>query len=210
MLDFQLAHARARDAVHAALPGGAIVVAGHDIIDVRSCAEDRVSYLRRPDLGRSLNPDDAALLVPGDADLAIVVGDGLSSIAVEAHGSAIIEALLDRLSGWSVAPIVVARQARVAIGDEIGAAMGVKIVVVLIGERPGLSSQDSVSAYITWNPRRSRRNDERSCVSNIHPPHGLGYAEAASKIASICTAARTRERTGVELNEVGDVRLTVR
>ena len=152
----------------------------------------------------------APFVIGAEAALAIVVGDGLSSIGVAAHGSAIIEALLDRLSGWSVAPIVVARQARVAIGDEIGAAMGVKIVVVLIGERPGLSSQDSVSAYITWNPRRSRRNDERSCVSNIHPPHGLSYAEAASKIASICTAARTRERTGVELNEVGDVRLTVR
>jgi ethanolamine ammonia-lyase small subunit len=210
MLDFQLAHARARDAVHAALPGGAIVVAGHDIIDVRSCAEDRVSYLRRPDLGRSLHPDDAALLVPGDADLAIVVGDGLSPIGVAAHGNAIIAALLDRLSGWSVAPIVVARQARVAIGDEIGAAMGVKIVVVLIGERPGLSSQDSVSAYITWSPRLGRRNDERSCVSNIHSPQGLGCAEAGSKIAAICTAAKTMGRTGVELNEVGDVRLTAR
>lgn len=199
MLDFQLAHARARDAVHAVLPGGAIVVDGHTVIDVRSRAEDRPTYLQRPDLGRGLHPDDMALLPAGSFDVAIVVADGLSSIAVETHAGAVIAALSDRLSGWSIAPIVVARQARVAIGDEIGAALGAKIVVVLIGERPGLSAADSVGAYITWAPIRGRRDAERNCVSNIHPPGGLGYLDAARQIATICDAARMRGRTGVLL-----------
>lgn len=199
MLDFQLAHARARDAVHAALPIGAIIVKDHAVIDVRSRAGDRTSYLQRPDLGRSLHPGDAELLPAGSTDLAIVVADGLSSTAVEAHAAAVIAALLQLLSNWSIAPLVVARQARVAIGDEIGAALGAKIVVVLIGERPGLSSADSLGAYVTWNPVRGRRDHERNCVSNIHPPNGLGYADAANQIAAICNAGRAAGRTGVLL-----------
>lgn len=203
MLDFQLAHARARDAVHAALPIGAIVVEDRSVIDVRSRADDRTLYLQRPDLGRSLHPDDAALLPGGSTDLAIVVADGLSATAAEKHAAAVVTALIQRLSGWSIAPIVVARQARVAIGDEIGAALGAAIVVVLIGERPGLSSADSLGAYVTWKPVRGRRDHERNCVSNIHPPTGLGYAEAADQIAAICNAGRAAGKTGVLLKLSG-------
>ncbi|GGE93715.1 ethanolamine ammonia-lyase subunit EutC [Sphingomonas prati] len=207
MLDFQLAHARARDAVHAALPIGAIAIAGHAVIDVRSRAVDRTCYLHRPDLGRRLHPDDAALLPAGEPDLAIVVADGLSAVAVERHACALIAALLKRLPHWTVAPIVVARQARVAIGDEIGAALRAKIVVVLIGERPGLSSAESVGAYITWAPARGRRDNERNCVSNIHPPNGLDYANAADEIATLCRAARDAGRTGVLLKDFAGDRL---
>jgi ethanolamine ammonia-lyase small subunit len=140
-----------------------------------------------------------ALLPTGSPDLAIVIADGLSATGVDAHAAAVAAALLDRLPGWSVAPIVVARQARVAIGDEIGAALGAKVVVVLIGERPGLSSADSLGAYVTWDPVRGRRDHERNCVSNIHPPTGLGYADAADQVAAICGASMAAGRTGVLL-----------
>lgn len=202
MLDFQLAHAQARDAVRAELPAGAFgsEIAGVPVVNVRSRAPDRATYLRRPDLGRRLDAESAAALASHDVrgEIAVVIGDGLSATAVLAHGAALAAAILARLSGWSPAPITVARQARVAIGDEIGEALGVKLVIVLIGERPGLSAADGVGAYLTWAPRPGRRDSERNCVSNIRPG-GLAIDRAAALIAAIAEGARALGGTGVAL-----------
>jgi ethanolamine ammonia-lyase small subunit len=200
-LDFQLAHARARDAVHAELAPGAFgqSIAGLGVVEVNSLAENRSDYLQRPDLGRRLNPDDLAALPSGEYDLAVVIGDGLSATAVLTHAVSIVEALVARLPDWQIAPVVVAHQARVALGDEIGAALGATLLVVLIGERPGLSAVDSVGAYISWGPRRGLRDNARNCISNIRSPHGLGYAEAADQIVAILHAARAASQTGVLL-----------
>lgn len=205
MLDFQLAHARARDAVNAALStdGLAEAIGGRAVIEVASRAGDHATYLRRPDLGRLLDPADSARLSPGPCDAALIVADGLSATAVHRHAASLLMALIDRLEGWSLAPVVVARHARVALGDEIGAALGARIAVVLIGERPGLSAPDSLGAYLTWAPRRGRLDSERNCVSNIRPPHGLGYAAAAERIAALMREARRRALTGVGLKPAG-------
>src|SRR3954453_7680222 len=177
-LEFRAAHAAARDAVHAPLDAGAVRAAlGGEVLEVRSAAPDRATYLQRPDLGRRL-PGGPALPRAG-ADLAVVIADGLSPRAVHEHAAGVTAALLERLPGWSVAPVVVAHQGRVALGDEIGAALGARAVVVLIGERPGLSAADSLGAYLTWDPRPGRVDAERNCVPNPRPPHGLTYAQAA-------------------------------
>jgi ethanolamine ammonia-lyase small subunit len=201
MLAFQLAHARARDAVHAVLDVAALSTdLGHGVLVVESAAPDRAAYLGDPDLGRRLAAGTPAL-PRSDHDLAVVVGDGLSATAVQAHAAAVIAALRLRLSDWKVAPIVVARQARVAIGDPIGEALGAQAVVVLIGERPGLSAADSLGAYITWDPKPGRRDSERNCVSNIRWPGGLAPDQAADKIAWLLTEARRMGMTGVALKD---------
>ena len=202
LLAFDLDHARARDAVQADLSVDDLEAAiGSPLIRVRSRADDRATYLRRPDLGRLLAPEDVALLRPGAATLAIVIADGLSALAVQTHAAPMIAALVDRLPDWRIAPLVVARQARVAIGDPIGALLGVELVVVLIGERPGLSAPDSLGAYLTWAPRPGLRDSERNCVSNIRPPQGLSYAAAADTIAALLRTARRGRRTGVTLKD---------
>lgn len=196
-LDFELAHARARDAVHAVLPEDfATTLGAHP---VRSRAGDRATYLQRPDLGRRLCPEDRAALSDGGADLAIVVADGLCALAVERHTVPLLAALRARLAGWSLAPPVLAHQARVAIGDEIAVALGAQAILVLIGERPGLSAPDSLGAYMSWGPRIGMPDSARNCVSNIRPPLGLGYDAAAERIATILAAARAAGRTGVGL-----------
>lgn len=201
-LDFQLDHARARDAVHTPLETGGLAEAiGRPIIAVRSRARDRAEYITRPDLGRLLAEDDRATLAPTGDTLAIVVADGLSARAVHNHAASLVNALIARLADWQIAPIVVARHARVALGDAIGAALGVDLVVVLIGERPGLSAPDSLGAYLTWQPRAGRRDSERNCVSNIRPPHGLGYTEASATIARLLIGARARRLTGIALKD---------
>ncbi len=200
MLAFQLAHARARDAVGAALDVEAIgAELGHPVVVADSAAPDRGAYLRNPDLGRRLS--GSAALVRGDHDLAIVIADGLSAHAANRHGAALAAALLARLEGWSVAPVVLARQGRVAIGDPIAEALGARAVVVLIGERPGLSTPHSLSAYLTWAPRAGRLDSERNCVSNIHEPHGLSIEQAADKIAWLLGEARRLGFTGVDLKD---------
>ena len=200
MLAFQLAHARARDAVDAALDAdGIAAVLGRPVVVAGSAARDREAYLRNPDLGRRLAPGCA--LTPGDHDLAIVIADGLSAQAANLHGAALAAALLARLDGWSIAPIVLARQARVALGDPIASALGARAVVVLIGERPGLSTPHSLSAYLTWAPRPGRLDSERNCVSNIHEPHGLSVEQAADKIAWLLKEARRLGFTGVDLKD---------
>ncbi len=196
LLAFQLAHARARDAVHQALD--VLSLAIHPAITLSSAAPDRVTYLRRPDLGRRLDPASASRLGRGDWDAALVVADGLSATAVHRHAVAVIDALLPRLGGWRVAPVCIFRQGRVAIGDEIGERIGARLVVVLIGERPGLSSPDSLGAYLTWAPRIGRTDAERNCVSNIRNG-GLEPSLAAHRIAALMHAARNQELTGVNL-----------
>ena len=208
VLAFQHAHARARDAVHAALDGAALAraVAPHPSLQVRSLALDRPTYLRRPDLGR--RPDLASLAAlsqlaatTSPPDVAFVAGDGLSAVAVQRHAARLFRACLPRLHGWQVAPLVIATQARVALADEVGAALGASLVVVVIGERPGLSVADSLGVYLTWAPRAGRRDAERNCVSNIHEPDGLGIEAAADRIAWLMNAARRLQLTGVGLKD---------
>ncbi|MGY2079278.1 ethanolamine ammonia-lyase subunit EutC [Modestobacter sp. SYSU DS0657] len=206
-LEFRAAHAAARDAVHTPLDGGRLRAAltaagvGLDVLEVHSAAPDRTTYLQRPDLGRQLAADTR---LPGGAhDLALMIADGLSPRAVHEHAAGTVAAVLDRLPGWSVAPLVVASQARVALGDPIGAALGAAAVVVLVGERPGLSSADSLGLYLTWGPRPGRADAERNCISNVRPPHGLGYAQAADTLAGLLHAARALGASGVVLKDEG-------
>jgi ethanolamine ammonia-lyase small subunit len=202
LLDFQLAAARARDAVNAVLDVEALAAAlDQPATVVASAAPDHATFLQRPDLGRRLNPADRALLEPSAWDLAIVIGDGLSARAVAAHAAPVVRALNGRLPGWSIAPPVIARRARVALGDEIGAALGARLVVVLIGERPGMSAPDSLGAYLTFGPRPGCADAMRNCISNIRPPQGLGHAEAADRIAWLLHEARRRGETGTALKE---------
>ena len=196
LLAFQLAHARARDAVHDALDVFSLAI--HPSLVLSSAAPDRATYLRRPDLGRRLDPESANRLTRGDWDAAFVAADGLSATAVHRHSVAVIDALLPRLNGWRIAPICIVRQGRVAIGDEIGERIGARLVVVFIGERPGLSSPDSLGAYLTWAPRSGRMDAERNCVSNIRSG-GLEPILAAQRIAALMHAARDQELTGVNL-----------
>jgi ethanolamine ammonia-lyase small subunit len=202
LLDFQQAHALARDAVHGRVDFAALAaqLAPLPTLRVRSAAADRTTYLRRPDLGRRLDPDGAAALTLGAWDVAFVIGDGLSAAAVTDHAVPTIRAVLERLHGWTVAPIVLAEQARVALGDDVGARLGARMVAVLIGERPGLSVANSLGIYLTWEPRVGRRDSERNCISNIHAD-GLSYAQAADKLVWLMTEARARRLTGVDLKE---------
>jgi len=210
VLAFALDHARARDAVH--LPFDAPAVAAQIeapglptiTITIASAAPDRSTYLRRPDLGRQLAAGERARLaaLPGGADVAIVVADGLSSAAVHAHAASLVAELRPHFedAGLTLADVVLAHQARVALGDAIGEALGARIVVLLVGERPGLSSPDSLGAYITHAPRVGRTDAERNCVSNIRPA-GLGYRDAAFRIAWLVRAALKLGATGVALKD---------
>jgi ethanolamine ammonia-lyase small subunit len=199
VLEFQLAHARARDAVHTPLDTDSIAraVAPLPTVTVRSKAVDRETYLRRPDLGRRLGCDvDPA----GPFDAVFIIADGLSPVGVQIHAVPLLRACLNRLPGWSVAPIVIATQARVALGDEIGALLQADLCVVLIGERPGLSVANSLGVYLTYHPRIGRRDSERNCISNIHAD-GLSYDAAADMLAWLMMEARVRKLTGVALKD---------
>ncbi len=203
LLRFQLDHARARDAVHEALDPASLP---QPHLLLRSAAHERDTFLRRPDLGRKLSEESRALLKRGDFDAVFVIADGLSARAVHRHAGPVLDALLPRLAqeGWKLAPLAVAMQGRVAIGDEIGAAVGAKQVAVLIGERPGLTSPDSLGIYVTWDPRPGRTDAERNCISNVRP-EGISYERAAHKLHYLMTEARVRKLTGVQLKE--DARL---
>ena len=203
LLRFQLDHARARDAVYCELDPGAIRLP-HVLL--RSAARDRATYLRRPDLGRTLHPDSRAQLVRGDYDAAIVVADGLSAPAIHHHAAPLLDALLPRLADWRLAPLTVVLQGRVAIGDEVGEALGARMVVVLIGERPGLTSPDSLGIYLTWDPRPGRTDAERNCISNVRA-EGIGYDLAAHKLHFLMNASRTRRISGVSLKEDASIGL---
>jgi ethanolamine ammonia-lyase small subunit len=164
---------------------------------------DRSTYLQRPDLGRTLDAASEKTLAglpQNQSNLAIVVADGLSALAVERHAPPLLQELLPRLEKWTMAPVCVVEQARVAIGDAIGSALQVQLSIVLIGERPGLSSPDSLGAYITWQPRAGRTDAERNCISNIRT-EGLSYVQAAAQLVFYLTEARRRELTGIALKE---------
>jgi ethanolamine ammonia-lyase small subunit len=215
VLDLAFAHASARDAVHLPLDTAALAAEiaslGLASVQVHSQAPDRQTYLRRPDLGRLLAPESAAMLARSDppSDLAIVAADGLSAAAIHAQALPFLREFLPHCAqaGWRLAPIVIATQARVALGDAIAASLGATAVAILIGERPGLSSPDSLGVYLTLAPRPCITNDgERNCISNIRPA-GLKHAEAAFKLAWLLAEARKRGATGVALKDESDVAL---
>lgn len=207
-LAFQLAHAQARDAVGDRLDTGALahrlLARGLEAVCVESAAPNRRAYLMRPDLGRRLAESARARLLPlvGDFDLVFVVGDGLSARAVAAHAPALIDAALPAFhaAAWKIGPITVVSQARVAIGDEIGEILGAGLVAVLIGERPGLSSPDSLGVYLTFAPRFGRTDAERNCLSNVRR-EGMSYAEAGARLFYLASKARGMKTSGVALKD---------
>ncbi len=221
-LAFQAAHAQARDAVHLPLDVDtlrpALQAFGLGLLELRSAAGSRAVYLQRPDLGRRLDPDSAERLQAWAAseapaadaadpdgrrvDLAIVVSDGLSALAVHRQAEPLLQALLPLLreEGFSLAPLALVTQGRVAIGDPIGQGLGARLVLLLLGERPGLSSPDSLGAYLTWAPRAGLTDAARNCVSNIRPA-GLPPPLAAHRLAWLLTQARARRLSGVGLKD---------
>jgi ethanolamine ammonia-lyase small subunit len=208
LLDFGVAHAAARDAVHHRLDvpalKGALQKLAPEVLVVQSAASERSVYLRRPDLGRRLSDASRLLLAEnkpaGPIDLVLVIADGLSAFAPERHAVPLLEALMPLLSATNFAPPVIALEARVALGDEIGEIWGAQFVAVLIGERPGLSSPDSLGVYLTYQPRVGRSDAERNCISNIRP-EGLDYARAAGKLAYLIQGALRLGATGVGLKD---------
>ncbi|HMH66426.1 MAG TPA: ethanolamine ammonia-lyase subunit EutC [Pinirhizobacter sp.] len=207
-LAFGVDHARARDAVH--LPFDAQRLAdvlaerGQHALIVRSAAADRREYLLRPDLGRQLDDAGRQYLESKarSCDVVFVIADGLSALATE-HALPLLDVLRPRLAGLAIGPTVIATQARVALGDEVGYLLQAKLVVVLIGERPGLSSPDSMAAYLTYAPRVGRTDAERNCVSNIRPA-GLGYASAAATLGYLITQSLSRGVSGIALKDDSD------
>jgi ethanolamine ammonia-lyase small subunit len=209
-LQFMLDHARARDAVHAALDfeaiGQSLRERDWSVVHVRSAAGDRTEYLRRPDLGRRLSPIGCPVFEDWmrGSDVAIVAADGLSALAIETNLLPVLDCLRPLLLARcrTIGPLVLVEQGRVAIGDEIGQLLGAKLTVVLIGERPGLSAADSLGAYITWRPRIGTMDSSRNCISNIRPA-GLSPEEAAAQTIDVIEQAFAHETTGVRLNDYG-------
>lgn len=211
-LEFQLAHARARDAVH--LPfdlarlQDQLQQRSYPTLALHSAATDRHRYLQRPDLGRRLDRAsrnrllEATAQAPAAYDVAFVIADGLSALAVHQNAVPLLEATTAKLRdvGWRIAPVVLVEQGRVAVGDEIGELLGAQLVAVLIGERPGLSSPDSLGVYLTYQPRVGKTDAERNCISNVRP-EGLGYPVAAHKLVHLMTEARRRQLSGVRLKD---------
>ncbi len=214
LLRFGLAHARARDAVQRAIDpetlAAGLQTLGLATLSARSAAPDRTTYLLRPDLGRHLSQADRtrfrddSLKAQRGCDLLLVVGDGLSAPAIERNALPMVAALHRSIpADWRIGPVVIATQARVALGDEIGELLEAGLVAILIGERPGLSAPDSLGIYLTWEPRPGRRDAQRNCISNIRP-EGLGYEAAARRLWWLCRAARDLRATGVALKDRSD------
>ncbi|WP_373989374.1 ethanolamine ammonia-lyase subunit EutC [Duganella sp. BuS-21] len=210
-LAFQLAHARARDAVHLALEPEALAAAltaacGLPCVSLHSAARDRHVYLQRPDLGRQL--DDAsraqltALRPTARYDVAFVVADGLSALAIELNAAPFLQSLMARIAPeqWCIAPITVVQQGRVAVGDEVAHLLNANAVVVLIGERPGLSSPDSMGLYLTHAPRPGLTDANRNCISNVRAA-GLTFDAAAFKLHYLLSESRRRQLSGVALKD---------
>lgn len=211
MLAFDLDHARARDAVHLPFEIDKLMTGlrerGLAPLAVHSAAHNRATYLQRPDLGRRLSGDSrqALLQLVGTGsrpDLALVIGDGLSTAAIHANALPLLDALLPLCirRGWRLAPPVVANQARVALADEIGECLQARLAIILIGERPGLSAADSLGIYLTYGPRVGRTDAERNCISNIRHG-GLSHVEAASLLVRLASMALQRGLTGVALKD---------
>lgn len=203
VLEFQLAHARARDAVLAPFDADAVArsLAPRPCICVESQAPSREVYLVHPDLGRRLSDASRPRLVRGVYDAALVVADGLSSTAIASHAAKLSAAIFDALPMLAWAPVVIVGNGRVAIGDDVADALGAGLAIVMIGERPGLSAADSVGLYLTWDPRPGITTDaDRNCISNIRPG-GLSFADGAYRLAWLATEARQRRVSGVNLKE---------
>jgi ethanolamine ammonia-lyase small subunit len=213
VLNFQLAHAQARDAVHAVLHLSSFAQRLHSelpilaeasipVLQLQSNAPDRAAYLRQPIRGRTLHPDSVVKLQPTSSDLAIILADGLSALAVERHAIPLLVHLLPQLldAGWTIAPLSLVQQGRVAIGDPIGFRLRANLSLVLIGERPGLSSPDSLGGYLTWHPHPRRTDADRNCLSNIRDD-GLSPEAAAGRLLWFLEAARARQITGTSLKE---------
>ena len=213
VLSLRQDHARARDAVHAELhlPSFAqrllaelpiLTEANMAVIQLRTNAPNRATYLRQPNLGRTLHPDSAALLRGNSCDLAVTVADGLSALAVEGNAVPLLSHLIPQLlaDAWIMAPVTIVQQGRVAVGDAVGSNLGAKCSLILIGERPGLSSPDSMGAYLTWSPGPDRTDADRNCLSNIRKG-GLSSKVAADRLFHLLQAARATRRTGTSLKE---------
>lgn len=202
VLAFQAAHAQARDAVHAPLNVQAMVeqLQGAACLHVQSRAMDRATYLRRPDLGRRLCETSLHQLRKGEWDVVFVAADGLSSIATQTNAIPFFKAMQPLLPGWRIAPLVIATQSRVALGDEIAQAIGARMVVMMIGERPGLSVADSLGIYLTYAPYVGCPDSLRNCLSNIHA-HGMAIPAGAGKLAWLMQEANRLGLTGVGLKD---------
>ncbi|HYK37203.1 ethanolamine ammonia-lyase subunit EutC [Alloacidobacterium sp.] len=226
VLEFALAHAQARDAVHDALDVDSVArdlaASGFQSIAVQSAARDRAEYLKRPDLGRELSDESRSLLQSCHPDpdrregegpalstnqswreassVLFIIADGLSAIAPARHAIPVLNAIIPRLGDWNIAPIIVATQTRVALGDEIGELLKAEVTVMLIGERPGLSSPHSLGIYLTYKPHIGSTDADRNCISNVRP-EGLGYEGAAHKLHYLMIAARGLGRSGVALKD---------
>ena len=215
-LDFQFAHAQARDAVHLPFDHAGLsqemTARGRESLLLRSAAHDRHSYLQRPDLGRKLHEDSALRLReyaqanPGGIDVAVVVADGLSALAVHRHTTPFLSHMEEHATaeGWSLSPVILVEQGRVAVSDEIGELLGAKMVVMLIGERPGLSSPDSLGLYFTYAPKVGLTDAYRNCISNVRL-EGLSYAMAAHRLAYLMREACRRQLSGVNLKDEAQV-----
>lgn len=215
-LDFQFAHAQARDAVHLPFDHAGLsqqlAERGHDTLLLHSAAPDRHSYLQRPDLGRMLNDEsvqklrDYASANPGGVDVAIVVADGLSALAVHRHTLPFLARMEDHTAteGWGLSPVVLVEQGRVAVADEVGELLGARMVVMLIGERPGLSSPDSLGLYFTYAPKIGLTDAYRNCISNVRL-EGLSYGMAAHRLAYLMREACRRQLSGVNLKDEAQV-----
>lgn len=215
-LAFQLAHARARDAVHEPLDTASLAQALQGVWPTRSpvpllhsAAANRHVYLQRPDLGRRLDAPSRTVLAShrgaaatAHVDLSIVIADGLSARAVAENAVPLLAALLGQLAAqhWALAPPMIVEQGRVAVGDEVGELLGAKMVVVLIGERPGLSAPDSMGIYLTWAPRVGLTDESRNCISNVRPA-GLRHEDAAARLHHLLVQARSRQLSGVGLKD---------
>lgn len=204
LLDFQLAHAMAQDAVYLELDTNELKDLNMPTMQLHSQAKDRKMYLQRPDLGRRLDKDSIQIIrnIQKEKfyDLAIVVADGLSSLAIHENAFSFIYKLTLELSDWSLAPLSIVKQGRVAIGDEVGELLNAKIVIVLIGERPGLSSPDSLGLYLTWSPKVGLTDESRNCISNIRL-EGLSYEEAVKKTLYLLNESKKLQYSGVNLKD---------
>jgi ethanolamine ammonia-lyase small subunit len=211
LLDFRLAHARARDAVHEPLDDKRLAAdlasLGLPVIDIASAVDDRTSYLMRPDLGRQLASGAEAVLQAHAAqyDIVFVITDGLSARAVQSHAAPVLAHLLPALQkrNWTIAPLVVVRNGRVAVGDVVANVLNADCVAILIGERPGLSAPDSMGVYLTWQPNSQSTDANRNCISNIRPD-GIGYADAGKKILHLLQAIRAQRLSGVKIKDDSD------
>lgn len=210
LLDFQLDHARARDAVYSELDrdvfGSPLPTVQEPVLLLHSQAADRQQYLQRPDLGRKLDQKSRATL-PDSAgfDLSIVIVDGLSATAINRHAPTVVTRLVEevRKLDWTLAPVCLVEQGRVAIGDEVAHALKAETVLVLIGERPGLTSPDSMGAYLTFSPKPGLTDESRNCISNIRP-EGLPYEAAVQKLLYLLTEMKIRKLSGVQLKDEFD------